>query len=373
LLVTQVSIGDLIYKWCQCYFVADDFMIKKNKVHLSAFGIHVGGGLVLLQALLPHIRERLGGISLDGRLEREKFMGFGNNIDWVPKNFFLRLLSVNKLAHNCEQGEVLFCFNSLPPTVKCSGRVIVYVQAPHFIGLHIGVNYDVISRLRFLIERFWFRIGVKYVNEFWVQTESMRRSLSENFPGVIVRVMPFVDEDLAKSLRSLKFDVCLTQREPSVYFYPADGVGHKNHVILFKAWEYLAAKHGNTCPKLLLTLNPHIFSKFCSTACISKAKSYIVNLGILRREEVFNRLADSDGLIFASKAETFGLPLLEAMSMKTSILAPELDYIRDVCSPDQTFDPNSWFSIARAVERHFGQSPNFPEYLSASDIIEHIN
>ncbi|MGH8848481.1 MAG: glycosyltransferase, partial [Polaromonas sp.] len=33
------------------------------------------------------------------------------------------------------------------------------------------------------------------------------------------------------------------------------------------------------------------------------------------------------------------------------ILASELDYVRDVCSPVQTFDPASPVSIARAVKR----------------------
>jgi hypothetical protein len=37
------------------------------------------------------------------------------------------------------------------------------------------------------------------------------------------------------------------------------------------------------------------------------------------------------------------------------ILAPELDYVRDVCVPIQTFDPHSPVSIARAVKRFLGQ------------------
>lgn len=346
--------------------------MSKIKIHLSAFGVHVGGGLILLQSLLPYICDRLEGIAFDARLSRENFGKFGKNIIWIPKNILYRLLSVNELARNCKQEEVLFCFNSLPPIVKCLGRVIVYVHAPHFVGLHVGIKYDLISRIRFLVERLWFRIGAKHVNEFWVQTESMQRALLESFPYANIRLMPFVDEDLAKSLRSLESDEKPLHRQPSVYFYPADGVGHKNHVVLLQAWEYLASKHCNDCPKLLLTLNPQIFSQTCKIASISDALPHIINLGPLKREEVLKILKNSNGLIFPSRAETFGLPLLEAMATRTSILASERDFSRDVCTPDQTFDPCSRLSIARAVERHIGLIQSFPKYLSAAEISDEI-
>ena len=56
-------------------------------------------------------------------------------------------------------------------------------------------------------------------------------------------------------------------------------------------------------------------------------------------------------LIYPSKIESFGLPLIEADAMNLPIIAAELDYVRDICSPTQTFDPNSSISIARAIMR----------------------
>jgi hypothetical protein len=54
--------------------------------------------------------------------------------------------------------------------------------------------------------------------------------------------------------------------------------------------------------------------------------------------------------------ESFGLPLVEAANLQLPILAPELDYVRQVCEPSQTFDPYSSRSIAMAVMRHQGVS-----------------
>ena len=61
--------------------------------------------------------------------------------------------------------------------------------------------------------------------------------------------------------------------------------------------------------------------------------------------------ASAGALVFPSLGESFGLPLIEARQAGLSILAPELDYVRDVCEPAQTFDPQSATSIARAVKR----------------------
>lgn len=347
-------------------------MEENSKIHLSAFGIHMGGGLVLLKALLPNIFERLEGVALDSRLPREVLPDCSKAVQWIPRRFLARLRSVNNLARRCKKDGILFCFNSLPPTVKCSGKVIVYVHAPHFAGLHAGVRYDPISRIRFVIERFWFRIGSKYVDEFWVQTQSMQLALIASLPNSFVRIMPFVDEVLASSLRSQYSQVKQLQPSPSVYFYPADGVGHKNHVVLLRAWEYLASKYGENCPKLQLTLKPSMFSQVQSIALVLNAAQYIENLGPLAREDVLKRLQNSDALIFPSRAETFGLPLLEAMATRTPILVSELDYSRDVCIPAQTFDPRSVISIARAVERQLGLIQQLPKCLSAAELATEI-
>ena len=51
-------------------------------------------------------------------------------------------------------------------------------------------------------------------------------------------------------------------------------------------------------------------------------------------------LKNYDALIFPSYIESFGLPLLEASENKIPIIAPELDYVRDVCNPSETFNPH---------------------------------
>ena len=63
---------------------------------------------------------------------------------------------------------------------------------------------------------------------------------------------------------------------------------------------------------------------------------------------------NSKAFIYPSKEEFLGLPLIEASNFNLPILAPELDYVRDILDPIETFDPNSAMSIKRALKRFLG-------------------
>lgn len=69
------------------------------------------------------------------------------------------------------------------------------------------------------------------------------------------------------------------------------------------------------------------------------------------------------GAFFRRSAyESAGLP----------IVAAELDYVRDVVTPMQTFDPTSPVSIARAVKRFLGVADHPSPLLSPADFLRQI-
>ena len=119
---------------------------------------------------------------------------------------------------------------------------------------------------------------------------------------------------------------------------------------MIKAWVELSKK--NITPTLTLTIG----SKYKSILnYIEKKKKLhklkINNLGQISQESLFKEYDKASALIYPSFTESFGLPLLEASSFNLPILASELDFVRDVCNPEQTFDPKSYISISKAVER----------------------
>ena len=346
-----------------------------KKILLSAFGIHTGGGLVLLNALIKDLSGSLKAVSLDLRYTLDASLISSNvRVDYVRKSFTARILALSRLGRMTSHGDTLLCFNSLPPLIKSKGRVIVFVHAPHFVGAHRGIRYSGLTALRIKIERLWFRLGIKNCDEIWVQTVVMQEAMCLLYPMAVIKVMPLVDDDLAARLSMLPVVVPRSKADAAqlTFFYPADAVGHKNHENLLKAWEILAEE--NRRPVLFLTLQSNEIERVKKRAQLNcNVAIALVNLGWLSRDEVLNQLSKSSALIFPSRAETFGLPMLEARALGIPIVASERDFVRDVCIPHQTFDPDSPRSIAMAVLRFMDGEYSLPtEYHSAKQLARDI-
>ena len=80
----------------------------------------------------------------------------------------------------------------------------------------------------------------------------------------------------------------------------------------------------------------------------------------------------SCALVCPSTSESFGLPLLEATTCGLPIVASELDYVRDLVSPVETFDAGSAVSISRAVRRFLGRPEAPLPVMTASEFLEKI-
>ena len=158
-----------------------------------------------------------------------------------------------------------------------------------------------------------------------------------------VRVLPFVAAQHSPSGQNGTVPVW-------DFVYVADGEAHKNHRTLLAAWQLLA--RDGLHPSLALTLSTRDMALKQELAALTdKAGLRIKDLGHMPHENVLSLYATAKAMIFPSTSESFGLPLIEATHAGLPILASELDYVRDVCSPVQTFDPTSPVSIARAVKR----------------------
>lgn len=150
------------------------------------------------------------------------------------------------------------------------------------------------------------------------------------------------------------------------------GDPHKNHLVLIQAWCMLASE--GIFPSLCLTVSQSQFVVLCKELDRLR-KLYnlnVENLGELSRDSIKKLYEESGALIYPSKLESFGLPLVEARQAGLSILAPELDYVRDLIDPEETFDPDSAVSIARAIKRYMGLADGTLPLLTANEFIDRI-
>lgn len=320
-----------------------------SRLVLYAPNVHTGGGFVLLQALLDAWPAGAALTALlDDRAREVLNLPHDAQVVWVAASVGSRLAGEFALRRAATRGTTVLCFHGLPPLLPNAARVVVFQQNRNYFGLNALSQFSFKTRLRLGLERFVSRTFRHRVSQYIVQTPSMQRILRQWYAalgGVAprVRVLPFFDAlDSHPAIAGV-------HREWD-FVYVADGEAHKNHRNLLQAWQLLARE--NLKPSLALTLSPRDEVLKQEIAHASEVGTLeIKDLGQISRADVLRLYAHARALIFPSTSESFGLPLVEASQLRLPILASELDYVRDVCVPVETFDPNSPVSIARAVRR----------------------
>lgn len=325
--------------------------MSKNLV-LFAPNVHTGGGVVLLRALLSAWPvDTLLIAFLDSRARELLNLPPGSQVTWVRASVRSRFACEFALRRVAIQGTLVLCFHGLPPIIPNCAHIIVFQQNRIYFELNKLPQFTLKTRLRLSFERCVSWVFRKSVFEYIVQTDSMKKSLSLWYSasdGYLprIRVLPFSD-----AIFDSAANPCVEREWDFVYV--ADGGAHKNHCNLLRAWELLA--QDNLRPSLALTLSSRDAALKQKIVQVNeKSGLQIRDCGQMPHEEVVRLYAKARALIFPSTSESFGLPLIEASHLGLPILASELDYVRDVCVPAETFDPHSPVSIARAVKRFLG-------------------
>tara|TARA_B110000503_G_C7136855_1_gene409192 strand:- start:892 stop:1935 length:1044 start_codon:yes stop_codon:yes gene_type:complete len=322
-----------------------------RKIYVSAPGIHTGGGLVLFKSIVKSLQAYAFEVYYDKRLPRDVMVGFDDyNSKVVEVSFCSRVFRSLEISKKATSNDVLFSFNSLPPLRRSAAIVITYIHSPHFVGLHNFSKYGLKTYLRFLIEIQWLKIFRGNSDLFWVQTQTMKRLLLLKYPELNVRVVPFIDDQLHSLYYGKGRSVNRGLPVKNKYFYPASYVGHKNHLNLLEAFMILESK--NIECELYLTIASRDFDNLKKRYNLSN----VYNLGEISREEVFTFYDEVSALLFPSKAETFGIPLIEAAALDVPILASDLEFVCDVCDPCISFNADDPQSICDSIERFSSKS-----------------
>jgi glycosyltransferase involved in cell wall biosynthesis len=316
-----------------------------TRLFIHAINVHQGGGAVLLSDLLRAIPSNVNAyVQIDTRMSMEIDMPDGVCVMLVEPTLFSRFVAERRLAIMVKPDDQVLCFGNLPPLFRLSGDATVFLQNRYLVDTEAPLNaFPFRSQIRISLERVWLRWRRFNASKFIVQTESMKRLASTRL-GRPVSCVPFVPASVLNQVSS-------HNKQLFDFLYVATGEAHKNHETLIKAWCVLADQ--GLFPKLALTLAPELSPELCAhLAHETAARGLLIhNLGHLPHDQLLEMYRSSTALIYPSTFESFGLPLIEARQAGLLVLAPELDYVRDVIDPDETFDPSSPTSIARAVRR----------------------
>ncbi len=301
-----------------------------------AFRVHVtnivGTGAVhLVASLLPALERAVGYQVDDIHLpDRGPLVHYGRiangpaPVHWHRRlpNALSRVLECLLWAHRFDGKTPLLVLGDLP--LRCAGRQVVFVQTQHVTQAEHAGSW--VGAIKYRIARAVFRATLDRPAAFIVQSETMKAALVDTYPRLSdrVHVVPqpvpawLLNTGLRRTGRRRLVDADL------VLFYPAAPYPHKNHRLLAKV------DSARTWPveQLLLTIPP--------SAHPHPQLAWIKCVGLLPPESVVGAYAEADALVFLSIAESYGLPLVEAMWIGLPIVCPDLPYARSLCG-DQAF------------------------------------
>lgn len=342
--------------------------MNKRNLFLNAPNVNHGGGKILLFKLIDELK-KIDDINiianLDERISIPKDCYLKIRIRKIKKTIFSRLLNEIWLFFKVRENDIIFCFGNLPPLLKSSGKTITFLQNRYLVDSHEMSGLYLKVKVRLFAERLWFNITYSRVNKFLVQNSTMKNILVEKkgIDSSLVNIIPFINDDLViqKSNKIKKiYEFC----------YIASGEAHKNHINLVRAW-ILLAKEGYF-PSLCITVDENDYPKLVEYIKYQKIKwnLKLINLGNIQETKIKEIYKKTKALIYPSKFESFGLPLIEAKKSNIPILASELDYVRDLIDPAVSFDPYSSVSISRAVKRFKNLPEKKQKIYNAKDIVD---
>jgi glycosyltransferase involved in cell wall biosynthesis len=129
----------------------------------------------------------------------------------------------------------------------------------------------------------------------------------------------------------------------------------KNHRLLFRVWRRLVAERGAGAPRLLVVGTPaHKGEAILAELANGEfPRSHILSVRGLSSPGVRRLMGGARALLMPSFAEGFGLPIIEALSVGTPVLASDLPAHREVggelaCYLDPA-DEAAWLEAVRAI------------------------
>ena len=317
-----------------------------NKIIINAVNIHNGGGEILLNQLISSLPNQDVIIFCSEKLNIFKSKKRDITFIKIKSNLFSRFLSELSIYLKSKKNDKVLYFGNLPPIFKIKSNVYLFIQNRFLVDYSINLQKFPISlKLKLHIMRLFLKVFNNNVSKYIVQSDSMSRLVKKELSNSVIK-SPFLS-----NINSFKSRDIISKNKSYEFIYVASGYGYKNHLNLLDAWQLLAKD--NLYPSLLLTIDSKRFPKILKiiNKKIQQSDLKVENIYFDNHQEVLDMYKKVRALIFPSNYESFGIPLIEANSFGLPVLASELDYVRDLIDPIQTFDPNSSISIYRAVKR----------------------
>lgn len=194
---------------------------------------------------------------------------------------------------------------------------------------------------KFRMNRFLFLINHKFAKNIIVQTGAMAEEMIKSYPSIKDKVI-VIPQPVPNWLSKEKVIGSINKSKVNL-FYPSAFYPHKKHEFLLKINEFCSKKNIQIDFEIWLTLNDEEFEPF-------KHISFLKNLGRLNTREMNEYYKKTDALLFISSMESYGLPLIESLTIDLPIIVADFTYSRWMCENSvYYFEPYNEKSFLKTI------------------------
>jgi glycosyltransferase involved in cell wall biosynthesis len=224
------------------------------------------------------------------------------------------------------------------------------------------------SKTEFAIRERWYRAYCAQAAFVCVQTEWSRRDLIEKYglspdKVVVIRWGSVFDAYPTPSPQAKRDAVEKYHLPRQFFFYPAVTWRHKNHEIIIRSLHLLKKEHGRTPDVYFTGTSTEFRTRLEEIARELGVTEQLHYLGFVTPEELQSVFATATAMVFPSKFEGFGLPILEAFHARLPVLLSNATVLPEVAQDGAAyFDPDSPTELAALMLRGL-DDPDFRESL----------
>ena len=336
-------------------------MCVKNKIKIDIHASNVNGiGADRFIIALLHSIEETKSISIENAFlysnsQFEKKVTFEKaNIYTYPLGYISRLFELLFWKYKTNLSNDIIVLGDLPLNTSVK-QFILFHQALLFDNSKLLEPYT----WKFLIYRMLLRFNLKSNDVLMVQSVEMKEKISAFVKSDVEIIVLTIPKNLFSWLdfrRVSRSDSSINSRKKINLIYPAAPYLHKNHSLVDEV--QVSDKF-----KIFFT---------CARSDVKVMSSRVSYVGTLTQAQIYSYYSFCDALLFLSKSESLGIPLLEAIKCNLPIVCPRSDYTKWL-DPDNCFffeheDPQS---LLTALEKLYeklnsGWWPNwdFDEYIA---------
>lgn len=294
--------------------------------------VHNGGGKILLDYLiekLEHSKIKVFYL-LDERIRDKIKVKKTNQVEYLHSSIQTRMEFYKNHKNNFEK---IFILGNIPPQIKMSATVYCYFH--NTIYIDVPKDFSLIDKIKYKLKIFVIKYYSKNVDKWLFQTELVKSQFGKKFgqskKSIVLPFFPSIIDNQNNS------ELEKTIRKEFNFLYVSNAQSNKNHKRLIKAFceSYDILKKG----KLIVTVSED-YPDILNIIQNAQRKSYpVINLGFLDRQLLIKVYKSCNFVIFPSLSESFGLGIIEGISLGCKIIGADLPYTYAICNPSLTFNP----------------------------------